>query len=166
MLDRDTIRKIQKLIVFTLLILVGLWRFDVVVGAARFILHILSPFLLGGAIAFILNVPMCRIQKRLFGRAAQGSKMERAAVPVSLLVTILAVTGILGLVVVVVLPELASTVAALSLKIPEMFERLETHFTENPEIFRWFEELQLNWDEILAQIRPLAKIRVSDKIGV
>ena len=65
MLDRDTIRKIQKLIVFTLLILVGLWRFDVVVGAARFILHILSPFLLGGAIAFILNVPMCRIQKRL-----------------------------------------------------------------------------------------------------
>ena len=49
MLDRDTIRKIQKLIVFTLLILVGLWRFDVVVGAARFILHILSPFLLGGA---------------------------------------------------------------------------------------------------------------------
>ena len=58
MLDRDTIRKIQKLIVFTLLILVGLWRFDVVVGAARFILHILSPFLLGGAIAFILNVPM------------------------------------------------------------------------------------------------------------
>ena len=73
MLDRDTIRKIQKLIVFTLLILVGLWRFDVVVDAARFILHILSPFLLGGAIAFILNVPMCRIQKRLFGRAAQGS---------------------------------------------------------------------------------------------
>ncbi len=165
MLDRDTIRKIQKLIVFTLLILVGLWRFDVVVDAARFILHILSPFLLGGAIAFILNVPMCRIQKRLFGRAAQGSKMERAAAPVSLLVTILAVTGILGLVVVVVLPELASTVAALSLKIPEMFERLETHFTENPEIFRWFEELQLNWDEILAQIVDFFYVGVNTMFG-
>ena len=48
-------------------------------GNRTCILHILSPFLLGGAIAFILNVPMCRIQKRLFGRAAQGSKMERAA---------------------------------------------------------------------------------------
>ena len=48
------------------------------------------------ALGMIFGGIGCRIQKRLFGRAAQGSKMERAAAPVSLLVTILAVTGILG----------------------------------------------------------------------
>lgn len=165
MLDQDTIRKIQKLIVFTLLILVGLWRFDVVLRAARFLLHILSPFLLGGAIAFILNVPMCRIQKRLFGRATPGGKAGRAAAPISLLVTILLVIAIFGLVIVVVLPELANTIAALSQKIPELFGRLETHFTENPEIFNWFEGLQLNWDEISAQIVDFFYLGVNTMFG-
>ena len=65
-LDKENIRKLQGLIVFTLVILVGLLRFDVVLDALGFILHILSPFILGGAIAFVLSVPMNRIQKRLF----------------------------------------------------------------------------------------------------
>lgn len=152
MLDTDTLRKIQKLIVFTLLLLVGLWRLDAVLLAVRFLLHILAPFLLGGAIAFILNVPMARIQKRLFGRAAPGGTLERAAAPISLLVTILFVLCILGLVVVVVLPELASTVASLSKQIPEVLANFEARFAENPEIFQWLEEIQLNWDEIFDQI--------------
>ncbi|MBR6652132.1 MAG: AI-2E family transporter, partial [Anaerotignum sp.] len=62
-LDKENIRKLRGLIVFTLIILVGLLRFDVVLDAIGFILHILFPFLLGGAIAFVLSVPMNRIDK-------------------------------------------------------------------------------------------------------
>lgn len=165
MLDKDTIHKIERLIAFTLFIMVGLWRFDVVLHAAGFLLHILSPFLLGGAIAFILSVPMARIQKRLFGRAAAGSRAERAAAPVSLLVTILFVVGVVGLVFMVVLPELAGTIAALSKKIPELFAKVEENFAENPEIFRWFEELQLNWDEIFDQVVDFFYVGVNTMFG-
>ena len=40
-LDKETIRKLRGLILFTLVILVGLLRFDVVLGAVGFLLHIL-----------------------------------------------------------------------------------------------------------------------------
>ncbi|MBR5815810.1 MAG: AI-2E family transporter, partial [Anaerotignum sp.] len=95
-LDKENIRKLQGLIVFTLVILVGLLRFDVVLDALGFILHILSPFILGGAIAFVLSVPMNRIQKRLFDRVPEGSKMDKSAAPLSLIYTLVLVLAVLS----------------------------------------------------------------------
>ena len=120
-LDKENIRKLQGLIVFTLVILVGLLRFDVVLDAAGFVLHILFPFILGGAIAFVLSVPMNRIDKRLFGKAKEGSRLDRASAPLSLVITLVLVTAVLSLVVVVVLPELGSTIAMLGKTLPEKF---------------------------------------------
>ena len=44
-----------------------LQNLDVVWGAARRIFGILSPFLLGGALAFVLNVPMRAIERHIGG---------------------------------------------------------------------------------------------------
>ena len=157
-LDKENIRKLRGLIVFTLVILVGLLRFDVVLGAAKFILHILMPFILGGAIAFVLSVPMGRIQKRLFGNAKPGSKLEKAAAPLSLVLALALVIVILGLVVVVVLPELGSTIAMLGKtlpeKVPALLKKVELLFANNPELVLYIEEIESNlkWDEILNQM--------------
>lgn len=157
-LDKENIRKLRGLIVFTLVILVGLLRFDVVLGAAKFILHILMPFILGGAIAFVLSVPMGRIQKRLFGHAKPGSKLEKAAAPLSLVLALALVIVILGLVVVVVLPELGSTIAMLGKtlpeKVPALLKKVELLFANNPELVLYIEEIESNlkWDEILNQM--------------
>ena len=86
-LDKDTLRKLRGLIIFTLVILVGLWRFSIVLQAVKTILHILFPFLLGGAIAFVLSVPMNRIRKRLFANAKE--KPKKFAAPVSLILTLI-----------------------------------------------------------------------------
>lgn len=157
-LDKENIRKLRGLIVFTLVILVGLLRFDVVLGAAKFILHILMPFILGGAIAFVLSVPMGRIQKRLFGHAKPGSKLEKAAAPLSLVLALALVIVILGLVLVVVLPELGSTIAMLGKtlpeKVPALLKKVELLFANNPELVLYIEEIESNlkWDEILNQM--------------
>ena len=47
-----TFKKIRGLIVFTMVLLVGLWKFDIVLDALVFIWGIVFPFVLGGAIAF------------------------------------------------------------------------------------------------------------------
>ena len=65
-LSNETVRKIRGLIVFTALITACLWKYDVVVKALAFVFHILLPFVLGGAIAFVLNVPMNFVQRNLF----------------------------------------------------------------------------------------------------
>lgn len=157
-LDKDTIRKLQGLIVFTLVIFVGLLKFNVVLDAAGFVLHILFPFLLGGAIAFVLSVPMNRIDKRLFGKAKEGSRLDKASAPLSLILTLVLVLAVLSLVVIVVLPELAGTIAMLGRTLPEkvpvLLKKIELLFDNNPELIHYIEELEasLNWEEILNQL--------------
>lgn len=154
--DKDTIRKLRGLIVFTLLLLVGLLRFDVVLLAFGFVLRVLFPFLLGGAIAFVLSVPMHRLQNRLFGRAKAGSRAARVAAPVSLLLTLVLVIFLLGLVTVVVVPELGSTIAMLGRTLPQKFplllQQLETLFANNKELLAYLDQIDINWSELLDQI--------------
>lgn len=157
-LDKETIRKLRGLILFTLVILVGLLRFDMVLGAVRFVLHILFPFLLGGAIAFVLSVPMGRIEKRCFGSVKPNSKLKKSAAPLSLVLTLIFVLALLGLVVVVVLPELGSTIATLGKTLPEkvplLLKQVELLFANNPDLIQYIEEIEsnLNWEEIINQL--------------
>lgn len=156
--EKETIRQIQKLIVFTLVILVGLLRFDIVLGGLKFILHILFPFLLGGSIAFVLSVPMGRIEKRLFSHVKPNSRLEKASAPLSLILTLFLVIAVIGLVVVVVLPELGSTIATLGKTLPEkvpvLLEKIELLFANNPDWIQYIEEIEnsLNWEDILNQL--------------
>ena len=157
-LDKENIRKLRGLIVFTLVILVGLLKLNVVLGAVGFILHILFPFFLGGAIAFVLSVPMNRIDRKLFGKAAEGSRLDKASAPLSLIITLILVLAILSLVVIVVLPELGSTIAMLGKTLPEkvpvLLEKIEQLFYRNPDLIIYIEELEsnLNWEELLNQL--------------
>ena len=52
-LDKENMKKICLLIVFTLAVFVGLWRLEAVIGAITFLGGILAPFILGGAIASV-----------------------------------------------------------------------------------------------------------------
>ena len=126
----------QWLIVFTLLLLVGLWHFDAVLGFLGFLLHILFPFLLGGAIAFVLSVPMTRLQKRIFKKAKAGSKLDKLSAPLSLLLTLALVIAVISLVSAVVLPDLAQTIASLGrtlpVKVPALVNDLESCLNRIP----------------------------------
>ena len=157
-LDKENIRKLRGLIVFTLVILVGLLKLNVVLDGIGFILHILSPFISGGAIAFVLSVPMNRIQKKLFDKVPEGSTLKKAAAPLSLVYTLILVLAVLSLAVVVILPELTETIAMLGKTLPEkvpvLLKKMELLFARNPELVHYIEELEtsLNWEEILAQL--------------
>ena len=81
-LSNETVRKIRGLIVFTALVTACLWKYDVVVRALAFVFHIILPFVLGGAIAFVLNVPMNFVQRHLFdeGKMRAGNICVRSPV--------------------------------------------------------------------------------------
>jgi hypothetical protein len=59
--------------VFTAFFVVALWKFDVVLDVLKAIWGIAFPFVLGGAIAFVTNVPMSFLEKKIFGRAAKAA---------------------------------------------------------------------------------------------
>lgn len=64
-LDKETIRKLRGLIVFAVIIVIAGINYRRLFSLAGVILHMALPFLLGGAIAFVLNVPMRNIEKGL-----------------------------------------------------------------------------------------------------
>ena len=154
-LNRDIIRKIRGLIVFTALVIVCLWKHEMVFDILGFVFGILFPFILGGAIAFVLNVPMSFIERHLFPeeRREKSKGMKKLARPVSMLVVLFAVIAVVGLVMFVVLPQLASTFAGLGKSIqafiPQVQEWADQLFHNNDEIMNWVNSLEFDWNEIM-----------------
>ena len=126
-LNKETIKKIKELILFTTLIIVCLWKYDDVLKILRFLLHVMLPFILGGAIAFVLNVPMSFIQRHLFPpERIEGNKMKsKLARPVSMLIVLFAVIGVVALVMFVLVPQLANTFANLGSSIQQFIPKMK-----------------------------------------
>ena len=131
-----SIKKIRELIVFTALIVVALWKFDVVLGVIKAVWGIIFPFALGGAIAFVINVPMSFLEKKLFGKAKEkGSKAAgKLARPISLLLTIVLVVGVIVLVMFGLIPQLTATIGSLMNSIADFIPQMQSwvrEFTHN-----------------------------------
>lgn len=156
-LNKENMRKIRELIVFTLVILIALWKYTLVVDFLGFILNIIFPFLLGGAIAFILNVPMSFLESKIFGnKNTEGKPVQKFARPCSLTLTILCVIGVIALVMFVVIPQLGSTFVGLGKTIqdftPVAMAWMEELFHNNKEVMELLEGLNMDWDKILNSV--------------
>ena len=67
-LNRANMKKIMLLIAFAVLLWVAVQRIELVMDIIRFLVDVFSPFLAGGAIAFILNLPLRFLDRRILGR--------------------------------------------------------------------------------------------------
>lgn len=150
-----TFKKIRGLIVFTMVLLVGLWKFEIVLDALVFLWGIIFPFVLGGAIAFIINVPMSFLEGKLFGEdKQQRSKVKKKmARPVSLVVTIALVIGVVVVVMFVLVPRLGETLLNLGQSIaafiPKMQEWVSEFTNNNPDIMSWVNQLEFDPDKMI-----------------
>lgn len=148
-LNRDTINKIRGLILFTVItVIVGI-NYIKVLGLLAAAVNMAAPFILGAAIAFVLNVPMRRIESSLSHVLKKGSRLLR---PVSMALSILLVAGALFLVMFVVAPQLVRTLLGLQSSIPVFFgevrQWLEQLFAENPQILINMEQIQIDWQQL------------------
>ena len=154
-LDDKSIKQLRRLILFTIVILIALWNYAIIFGWIRFAFGIIFPFLLGGAIAFVLNVPMTFLEEKLFhNKYMKGKKTaKKLARPVSLVLTIAIVIGIIVLVMFIVIPELAETILSLGRTIrtfiPDAQRFLEDLFKDNSEVSRWLDSLNLNLGQLV-----------------
>lgn len=156
-LNKDNLRKIRSLILFTIVVLVVLWKFSFVLEVIGFVMGILFPFLLGGAIAFILNVPMHFIEEKLFHRKKNcrqtGGFPGKTVRPLSLIFTILFVAGLISVAIFVVVPKLGSTVMSLGSSIQEFVPRVQREaeklFNNNREIASLINGIEINWNKLL-----------------
>lgn len=184
-LDKQTIKKIIGLISFAILLSWGLKNTEFIKSLIALALGLLQPFLIGGVIAFVVNVPMralentCFIkpyQKRLAAQAAakptgKGAAKApdkvpfwyRAKRPLSLILSLLLVLGVIGVGTLIVVPETVSSFSSIVNNLrnfPLMLNQWAQELMNwMPQAVVWLEELNLNldltsidWREIITQV--------------
>ena len=149
-----SIKKIRELIVFTALLVVALWKFDVVLDVLKTIGQIIFPFILGGAIVFVINVPMSFLEKKIFENIKKENKAARTlARPVSLLLTIVLVVGVIALVMIGVIPQLTKTMGSLMINITDFIPQIKIwirdFFHDNREIMKLVDQVQFKPDQAI-----------------
>ena len=151
-LNQENIRKIKEIILFTAVIIVCLWKYETVLDILFFVLNILTPFILGGAIAFVLNVPMNFVQRHLFDEE-RIKVLQKMARPVSMILVLIAVFGIVAIVMFILIPQLGETFANLGRSIqafiPQLQEWAARLFNDNKEIMDTVNNLEFDWNKIM-----------------
>ncbi len=150
-LNDSTIKKLRWLIIFTVIAVVAGINYRSLFALIVRIVGILTPFLLGGVMAFVLNVPMRAIERIL--PVKKESQFRR---PFSLVLTFVFVIGILLVVTFVVMPQLFDTVLSLQYSLPVFFNDVkqgaEKLFAQYPEISDYINNIQIDWKSYLENI--------------
>lgn len=125
---------------------------------------IISPFVLGAAMAFILNVPMRVIEKPL--KFIQNDGLRRtAAIILTLVLIMLGITGVVLLLV----PQITETIQLLIPKLIDFVFRTEAAIMEfleaNPQLLQWVSnttDLQsLDWAGLIQKAAAMIKSSIS-----
>ena len=108
----------------------------------------------GGAIAFLTNVPMSFLEKKIFRRAKKENKIvEKLARPISLFLTIVFAVGVIVLVMFGVIPQLTRTMGTLMMSIADFIPQMQSWIREfshnNQEIMKLVDQVQFNPDQAI-----------------
>ena len=152
--SKISIKKIRELIVFTAFLVAALWKFDVMLDVLKEIWSILFPFVLGGVIAFVTNVPMSFLEKKIFTKVKKENKaVGKLARPISLLLTIVLGIGVIALVMFGVIPQLTRTMGTLVMSISDFIPQMQSWIREfshnNQEIMKLVDQVQFQPDQAI-----------------
>ena len=125
-----------------------------VLDVLKAIWGIAFPFVLGGAIAFVTNVPMSFLEKKIFGRVKKENKIgAKLARPISLFLTIVFAVGVIVLVMFGVIPQLTRTIGTLMMSIADFIPQMQSWIREfshnNQEIMKLVDQVQFNPDQAI-----------------
>ena len=75
-LNRENMKKIRSLIIFTAIVCLAVMKNDVVMKGLFFTFGILKPFIYGAVLAFVLNIPMSAIENHML-KGMKSPKMQK-----------------------------------------------------------------------------------------
>lgn len=152
-LNRENVKKVLWIITFTLLLYAGLDHVSSVLKTVQFVLGLISPFLIGACIAFILNVPMRFIERKFFENSKLSVGLKRVG---SLILTIVFILVLIFIVFFLIVPELGKTIRGLFVSIPGALEHFQAWLLsldiQWPQIQEMIAEWDMNWDKILKNV--------------
>ena len=168
-LDRSTVLKITGILTFCILLYCALQNTAAVKGGISTVMSYLNPFIVGGVIAFIINVPMRFIERHLFPKAKKLDKLRR---PLALILALLAIAAIIVLVCIIVIPQIADTLSTLTVNIPQYMDNAKAYVNKTlekyPELQEEFQSYtgKINWQSVITSVTGWVSNGVVSTINV
>ena len=137
------------LLAFAIVLIWALWNYNVSLKLLTGIYDVLLPFVIGGCMAFIVNVLMKKLEQywRIIFKQSVVSRFER---PVCLLLSLAIIIGFLAFFVLTIVPELHASMKMLVKMLPPALAKLNIYLQQKAQ------ELSFSADE-LAVVQAQAK---------
>ena len=118
--SRKNVRTILFIIVFTIILLSVMLNLGSLFGFVRWLFGVFSSVIAGLAIAFVLNVPLRIFEERTFYalREHRSPLVRKSLRPVSIVCSLIITLGVIIVLLLVILPRLVETVAAVISQMP------------------------------------------------
>lgn len=118
--NRYTLRRTMLALVLLIIIAYAVFHAgDVGVSFGK-LLNLLTPFIAGAVMAFILNVPMRFLESRVFSKI-KSKKFKKFKRPLAVLLSLIIVFLLVALVSVIVIPQLIDSITLFVSNMPEYF---------------------------------------------
>lgn len=168
--NRRSNKEIMLLIAFTAAVCLCVLNFGSLVGMGKNFIGMLKPFIIGAAIAFVVNLPMKFIEEKLL--AGMPEKLQNSKRTIGIVLSLLFFAAVIAFVVISVIPQMGRTLNQLAQKIPvfvnNVIREAEIILADNPDALAFFNSLELqsmNWDGILTKAANFLKNGVGSLVS-
>lgn len=135
--NKFSIKKIIMIALGLIIFYLAIKNIAVVISYIGTFISFFTPFILGAALAFIINVPMTKIEGFLFKKVPENPKtrLQRCAKtlkrPVSMLIALVLVFGVIVIAGIIIVPQVASGLESLAEALPGAMDRLQDWISKN-----------------------------------
>ncbi len=140
--------------VFVLIIL----YFSNILSAAGLLLHAATPLFTGFAIAYVLNLLLKRLEKLYFPNT-RNTVLNKSRRPACIILSLVFLACIISLIVMIVMPELASSVNLLRKELPGVLEAgrqwLLGHSQNLPSLQKTLKTMDIDWASVVQKLLGL-----------
>ena len=168
-LDKENTKQIIKIVVIAIVLLVALLNIIQIWEIFKVFLNILSPFIWGLAIAFILNIFMTFYENKLFkSRKAKKNnnkelKQKKNGIKrvCSIALSIITIIAVITIIMLLIIPQFVEVIKNLVINIPDYLENLKffaMDITEKvPEINNFIQNIQIDTEALRNGIINISK---------
>lgn len=117
-----TRKDILFVISYVAIIIFALVNFDKLIGVCEYLIDILSPFIIGALLAFVLNVLIKFIETRIFGKIKDGKVWKKIKRPISITISLILVGVTIYFIMYLLIPQLKNSASLFTDTLPSYKE--------------------------------------------
>ena len=156
--NKRNIKIVIGLIIFAICFWTAIQNLNDFRDGLTWTIGLFAPFIIGGAMAFVLNIPMTLWEKALFNakRIENKKVLGKIKRPISLLLAFLTISLIIFVVSFMIIPEFLDTLGSMQSLLPTFFENLQNGINDLqnqwPELGKMLKHVNIDWNNIQKDI--------------